>query len=58
MEEYIQNIWLFLCLELHKQQLLADLFVNQSFFVGKMILQILRHHQRASDNLYEHSYIY
>ena len=56
MEEYIQNIWLFLCLECQKQQLLVVLFVNQSFFEGKMILQILRHHQRASDNQYEHSY--
>ena len=51
MEEYIQNIWLF-------QQLLVVLFVNQSFFVGKMILQVLRHRQMASDNQYEHNYIY
>ena len=58
MEEYIQNIWLFLCLDSQKQQLLVAMFVNQSFFVGKMILQILRHHQRTSDNHYEHSYIH
>ena len=56
MGEYIQNILVFLCLEWQKQQLLVVLFVNQSFFVGKMILQILRHHQSASDNQYEHSY--
>ena len=58
MDKYIQNIWLYLCLEGQKQQLLVVLFVNQSFVEGKMILQILRHHQRASDNQYEHSYIY
>ena len=45
--EYIQN-----------KQLHVILIVNQSFFVGKMILQILRNHQKASDNQYEHSYIY
>ena len=28
-EEYIQNIWLFLCLDWQKQQLLGVLFVNQ-----------------------------
>ena len=58
MEEYIQNIWLFLCLERQKNQLLVGLFVNQPFFVGKMILQVLRLYQRTSDNQYEHSYIY
>ena len=58
MQEYIQNIWLFLCVGRQKQQLLVVLFVNQSFFVRKMILHILRHNQRASDNQFEHSYIY
>ena len=32
--------------------------VCKPIFEGNMILQILRHHQRAQDNQYEHSYIY
>ena len=58
MEEYIQTYGYSSVKSDIIMQMLAVLFVNQSFLVGKMFLQILRHHQRASNNQYEHSYIY
>ena len=41
-----------------KQQLPVVLFVNQSFSVGNIILQKMRHHKKASDNQYGHISIY